>query len=112
MGSGTHPNTGAGRDGKTGTGNGTFDTLYISDIGYGMCGGPISMGRFGLGNTCLQIDQMKFNLWKTLPKQTKIKKPMKILQMTLSRIMMIIQMILNNLLKTILDRTRAPLSKL
>ena len=47
--SGTHPNTGAGQDGKTGTGNGTFDTLYISDIGYGMCGGPISMGRFGLG---------------------------------------------------------------
>ena len=28
---------------------GTFDTLYISDIGYGMNGGPISMGRFGLG---------------------------------------------------------------
>ena len=47
--SGTHPNAGAGQDGKTGTGNGTFDTLYISDIGYGMCGGPISMGRFGLG---------------------------------------------------------------
>lgn len=45
----THPNAGAGQDGKTGTGNGTFDTLYISDIGYGMNGGPISMGRFGLG---------------------------------------------------------------
>merc|ERR1739838_452432 len=28
---------------------GTFDTLYISDNGYGMSGGPISMGRFGLG---------------------------------------------------------------
>lgn len=47
--SGTHLNAGAGQDGKTGTGNGTFDTLYISDIGYGMNGGPISMGRFGLG---------------------------------------------------------------
>ena len=42
---GTHPNAGD-RIGKPG---GTFDTLYISDIGYGMCGGPISMGRFGLG---------------------------------------------------------------
>merc|ERR1711997_1340902 len=40
-----HPNAGAaGQSVKT-----TFDTLYISDIGYGMSGGPISMGRFGLG---------------------------------------------------------------
>ena len=28
---------------------GTFDTLYISDIGHGMGGGPITIGRFGLG---------------------------------------------------------------
>ena len=28
---------------------GQFDTLYISDIGHGMGGGPITLGRFGLG---------------------------------------------------------------
>lgn len=27
----------------------TFDTLFISDIGHGMCGGPINLGRFGMG---------------------------------------------------------------
>ena len=29
--------------------NRSYDTLYISDIGHGMTGGPISVGRFGLG---------------------------------------------------------------
>ena len=42
----THPNAGAVTNAGVKT---TFDTLYISDIGYGMSGGPISMGRFGLG---------------------------------------------------------------
>lgn len=27
--------------------NGHIDTLFVSEIGYGMIGGPISMGRFG-----------------------------------------------------------------
>lgn len=31
------------------TANDKYDTLYISDIGHGMTGGPISLGRFGLG---------------------------------------------------------------
>jgi hypothetical protein len=29
--------------------NTEYDTLYVSDIGYGMSGGPIHMDRFGLG---------------------------------------------------------------
>ena len=27
----------------------SMDTLYVSDIGYGMLSGPIGLGRFGLG---------------------------------------------------------------
>merc|ERR1711997_1242243 len=58
----THPNAGAVTNAGVKT---TFDTLYISDIGYGMSGGPISMGRFGLGkymppdrsNEILPLDQ-------------------------------------------------------
>ena len=34
---------------KSGGGAASMDTLYVSDIGYGMLSGPIGLGRFGLG---------------------------------------------------------------
>ena len=34
---------------NTGNGTASMDTLYVSDIGYGMLSGPIGLGRFGLG---------------------------------------------------------------